>query len=201
MNLLERIHESYVFDRRTAVLSSLIAPMFPASARVLDIGSGDGKLARSIIEKRPDVSIEGVDVLVRVDALIPVREYDGAHLPYESGSFDVVLLVDVLHHTVDPELLMREAVRVARGNLIIKDHTREGAFANTTLLFMDRVGNARHGVAIPANYWRKQRWRDAFNTLNFRVVSWTANIPLYPFWATWLFGRSLHFLAQLDVAA
>jgi SAM-dependent methyltransferase len=79
----------------------------PRNASVLDVGSGDGRLARLVADKRPDISIQGIDVLVRTDAAIPVVKFDGTSIPYGEGSFDVVMLVDVLHHTVEPMILLR----------------------------------------------------------------------------------------------
>ncbi len=44
----------------------------------------------------------------------PAVEFDGLTLPLADHSVDVVLFVDVLHHTADPLILLREAARVAR---------------------------------------------------------------------------------------
>ena len=55
------------------------------------------------------------------------------------------MFVDVLHHTDDPMVLLREAGRVASGFVLIKDHTQNGILAGRRLRFMDWVGNARHG--------------------------------------------------------
>ena len=147
---------------------------------------------------RPDISIQGVDVLARAETRIPVVEFDGESLPYEANSFDVVTLVDVLHHTVDPLILLREAVRVARQDVIIKDHTREGLLAGVTLRFMDRTGNRRHGVELPYNYWRREQWARAFNSIGAEVRDWNQQIHLYWWPASLLFDRSLHFVARLN---
>ena len=63
--------------------------------------------------------------------------FNGTHLPYEASSVDIVLLVDVLHHTQDPMVMLREARRVARKGILIKDHTCNGFMANATLCLMD----------------------------------------------------------------
>jgi SAM-dependent methyltransferase len=137
--------------------------------------------------------------LVRQQTHIPVDEFDGRVIPYRNASFNVVILVDVLHHTDDPMLMLREAARVANTAVVIKDHTRDGALAGATLRFLDWVGNARHGVALPYNYWPQQRWLEAFNTLGLTIGVWKKELGLYSPPANWLFGRSLHFIARLDL--
>jgi hypothetical protein len=94
-------------------------------------------------------------------------------------------------------VLICEAARVSKSLLLLKDHTQDGFLAGPTLRFMDWVGNARHGVSIPANYWPEKLWRDTFARLNLTVNYWTDDVPLYPWWASWVFGRSLHFIASL----
>lgn len=194
---LNRIHESYVYARRVRVLSHIMASLLPKNSRVLDIGCGDGLISKSIQEKRADIKIEGIDVLLRPKAYISVKQFDGNHLPYADISFDAVMLVDVLHHADNPVMLIYEAVRVSKGLLLVKDHTRDGFFAEPILRFMDWVGNKRHGVSIPANYWPEKLWRETFARLNLTVNYWTKDVPLYPWWASWIFGRSLHFVASL----
>lgn len=197
MSLLHRLHGGYVHERRTSVLRDVLAPWIPAGAKVLDVGCGDGLLAARIGAARPDVAIEGVDVLVRPEVRIPVRPFDGLRIPYPDRSFDAVLLVDVVHHAEEPETLLRETARVSRGVVLLKDHTREGFLAGPTLRFMDRVGNLRYGVNIPGSYWPEARWRETLPRLGFEIEAWNAAVPLYPAWAAWWFGRSLHFAARL----
>jgi SAM-dependent methyltransferase len=200
MSWVETIHGRYVHDRRSRVLSSHLAKFIPENVLVLDVGSGDGLLGQLISQIRPDVTIQGIDVLVRPRTHIPTEKYDGERIPYGDTSFDGVMFVDVLHHTTDPLILLREAIRVARRTIVIKDHLLDGLFAGQTLRFMDRAGNARHGIRLPYNYWTKETWFDAFDTLGLRVGMWTTKLCLYPRPASWLFDRSLHFVARLDIA-
>src|ERR1041385_5811479 len=120
MRLIESVHGGYVHRRRTSVLSGLCSKFIAANSTVLDVGCGDGRLARLIADKRPDISIQGIDVLLRRDAVIPVAAFDGQSIPYGKGSFDNVMFVDVLHHTADPMILLREATRAARQAVLIK---------------------------------------------------------------------------------
>jgi SAM-dependent methyltransferase len=198
MSVLDRIHCSYVYPRRVRVLSEHLAPLLPPGARVLDVGTGDGLVAASVLELRPDLTLEGIDVLVRPRLHIEVRPFDGNTIPHEDASFDAVMLVDVVHHAEQPLALLAEATRVADRCLVIKDLTLEGVFAELTLRFMDDVGNARHGVALPHAYWSQERWLRAVDQLGLRVAVWRSSLGLYPFPASLIFDRSLQFIARLE---
>jgi len=199
VNLLEQLHRAYVYNRRASVLRDHLAELLPQNASVLDVGCGDGLLSYLIMQKRPDVKIKGVDILGRSQTQIPVEQFDGEVIPYGDGTFEVTMLVDVLHHTIDPMVLLHEAVRVARKAVVIKDHTCNGLFDKLTLRLMDQVGNARHGVALPYNYWSQQRWFEAVDTLGLKIATWKKDLRLYPRPARWLFDRSLHFISRLDL--
>jgi SAM-dependent methyltransferase len=192
-----RLHEKLVFGRRTKTLASQLASLLPAGARVLDVGCGDGTIDCLIAAERPDIAIEGIDVLVRPGARIPVRPFDGTTIPFPDASFDVVLFVDVLHHTADPRVLLREAARVGAA-ILLKDHFREGLGAGVTLRFMDWVGNAHHGVALPYNYWSKTQWSTAWTELGLKPITLKTSLGLYPPPASWIFGRKLHFIGKLE---
>jgi SAM-dependent methyltransferase len=197
MTLLDQVHRGYVHGRRVRVLLSHLAPLLPTDGRVLDVGAGDGHVARALMDARPDVEMEGIDPLVRPDTLIPVREFDGTTIPYPDGSFDAVLFVDVLHHATDQMALLREARRVAREAVIIKDHRCDGFLAGPTLRFMDAVGNRRHGVALPYTYWSSGQWQRAFDEVGLEPDVEIRRLHLYPFPASLLFDRGLHFVARL----
>jgi hypothetical protein len=83
--------------------------------------------------------------------------------------------------------------------ILIKDHLLKGALAYRTLRLMDWVGNARHNVALPYNYWTPAEWHSAFDKLGLAVSSWESNLKLYAFPPDLIFGRSLHFIAALRV--
>ena len=190
------LHDKLAFGRRTRVLSDWFAEFAPRNSRILDVGCGGGLISSLLRSKRPDVSIQGIDVLVRDNTHIPVDSFDGTHIPFEDCSFDMVLFSDVLHHTEDPTILLREAHRVA-SYVLIKDHYREGMAAGKRLRFMDWVGNARFGVALPYNYWTKQQWHEAWRQLGFETEQITSRVGLYPPPVDWVFGAKLHFIALL----
>lgn len=186
-----------MFNRRAAVLSNWYARLIPREVRLLDIGCGDGLIAALLHSKRPDVEIHGIDVLPRDRARIRVEVFDGVHIPFDNGAFDVVLFSDVLHHTNDPVTLQHEACRVASQCVIIKDHYRKGFAAAARLRFMDWVGNARFGVALEYNYWAERQWRMTWQEIGLRPVSLVTRLGLYPGPMDCVFGAQLHFIALL----
>jgi ubiquinone/menaquinone biosynthesis C-methylase UbiE len=156
-----------------------------------------------MLQKRgTGLKVQGIDVLPRGKTYIPVLPFDGISIPYPNKSFDFALLVDVLHHTDDPRLLLREADRVARRGVIIKDHVTSGVFSWYTLRFMDWVGNARYSVRLPYNYWTQAQWHEAVSRLGWKTNQWEHDLGLYPIPADFVFGRRLHFIGRFtaDVA-
>jgi SAM-dependent methyltransferase len=195
--MLGKVHDKLVFGRRVRTLATVIAERLPANARVLDVGCGSGDLAALIMRMRPDVTIEGIDVLVRPGTAIAVHEYDGEHIPFRDNMFDAAMVVDVLHHTDDPEAVLAEIARVAP-IVVVKDHLRDGLAAGATLRFMDWVGNAAHGVRLPYNYLSLREWKAMWGQLHLGTSKFVTRLALYPRPFSWLFDRKLHFVTILS---
>jgi SAM-dependent methyltransferase len=106
---------------------------YPPNARVLEIGSGTGRVAR-VIAMQPGVGhVTGVDpspvLTEKARALsasfsnVSYDLMDGRKLTFESGQFDVVFIVRTLLHVPGPEQVLVEAHRVLRpgGTLALLD--------------------------------------------------------------------------------
>lgn len=199
MRLFGPVHSQYVHPRRTEVLSAHLADLLPHGATVVDIGAGDGLIDKKLQDRRPDLEVTAVEVLVRPVQHVRVEAFDGSRLPHEDESFDAVLLVDVLHHATDPLGLLEEARRVARATIVVKDQMAEGVLARQTLHLMERLANTEHGISIPAQFWSRREWDSAFAEVNLRVEDWRGRLGLYPLPANLVFERGFHFIARLGV--
>ena len=103
----------------------------PAGARsALDVGCGDGRLARALA--RRGIAVTAIDVAPRMIALARARtrsaesiEYhvaDVMHTDVLAPSYDVVVSVNMVHHVPLARIIPRLAVLVAPGGtLVIQD--------------------------------------------------------------------------------
>src|ERR687892_790357 len=95
------------------------------SGGVLEIGSGSGAMAAEVLRRFSDVRLTATDyddsmVEAARDRLrdfgdrVDVKQADAAQLPFPDESFDMVLSFIMLHHVIDWEKALAEAVRVLR---------------------------------------------------------------------------------------
>jgi methionine biosynthesis protein MetW len=87
--------------------------------RLLDVGCGRGAVA-SLLSERFD-EVHGVDTDAEALATAAERgvavaqvDLDRERLPFEDGSFDAVVSLDVIEHVLDPAAFVRELARVLR---------------------------------------------------------------------------------------
>ena len=198
LGALGNLHSRWITARRVNVLASWFDQLAPTGIRILDVGCGDGLLASTLLARRPDLQIRGVDVLAREHTQIPLEIFDGTTLPFPDGSFDGVLFSDVLHHTSAAVQLLQEAHRVSRAFVLIKDHYLKGWAAQRRLMVMDWVGNARFGVALPYLYWTEEQWKRTLQEVKLRPERIVTDLHLYPAPVDWVFGGELHFVARLS---
>ena len=197
MNFIELIHENLVRERRIHNLGEKIVFLLPKNISVLDLGGGDGAIAKYVKNHRPDISITCIDVNVYEHEKMPIEYFDGETIPYSSSSFDCVMLIDVLHHTIDPYKILSEAKRVSQNYILVKDQKCDGLASIPTLKFMDTIGNKRHGVSLPFNYWKNIEWKNKFKELNLNEEISIPRLKLYPWWGDWWFGARLNFISLL----
>jgi len=79
----------------------------PRTARLLDVGAGDGNLCRTLSEMGFS-QVWGLEYQAELLALHPQRERvvaaSAIHLPYRTGSMSAVIVMDVLHHLTPAQL-------------------------------------------------------------------------------------------------
>jgi SAM-dependent methyltransferase len=195
--IVDKLHGNYVHTRRVRVMAEAAAQMIPFGANVLDVGCGDGMFAEQLQGLRSDITIKGAEVQSRPGCRIPVTAFDGLKLPFADNTFDVSMLVDVVHHSLDQKRLLSEAARVGSGRVLLKDHPRNGPMAWTLLRGMDYVGNTKHGVACPHKYLSRDEWMKLFGECGLRPGATVRLRKLYHFPISLVIGH-LNFMTVLE---
>lgn len=196
LEILNRVHEYFVFNRRVKVLSKTISKIIPKDVKsILDVGCGDGLISFLIKNKRKKIKISGLEVLKRSSCLIDTKIFDGKTIPLKDSSRDLILFIDVLHHTNNIESIFKDSIRVTKKYVIVKDHIYQTQFDYIILKIMDWFGNRGHGVNLVYNYKKKKYWTNLSLKYKANIVDWNENLRLYPFPFNFFFGRRLHFIA------
>lgn len=189
-----------VYESRLRELVRRITPRLHAGDRVLDVGCGEGTLGAAILRSPScpqGVQVEGLERFARGGEPIPVTAYEGGRAPFEDGTFDVVIIADVLHHEEDPDALLRECGRLARRLVILKDHQIAGPLAKARISLIDWAANAPYGVRCLFRYNTPAQWAETHRRLGFGVTGELRSMRLYPPIVNLLFGRRLQYMAFL----
>jgi ubiquinone/menaquinone biosynthesis C-methylase UbiE len=133
-----------------------------AGARVLDVGAGTGRVARALLPLvDPALQLVCLEPSRRMLALGRERAPGGLWLrgrvdplPFADGSFDIVVSLEVIEFTPNPERTLRELVRVLR--------------AGGSLLVTNRVG--REAPLILGRTFRRASFPERLSALGLQDV-------------------------------
>ncbi len=134
---------------------------------VLDLGCGDGHVARELASR--GFRVIGVDIQRAVGPQVVARV---ERLPFQNGAFDLVLLVLVLMHVPGAESTLREIRRVMKrgATLLIAVGNRQSFTGLAAREGSPRFLNER----IPYNYYRsysRRQLRELLAWSGFKVKS------------------------------
>ena len=136
--------------------------------RVLDVGAGNCILCQELSRRGYDVVPVDLENLSFVDEIVPIA-YDGTTLPFGKDSFDIALLITVLHHTPDPDAVLTEVRRVAR-RIIVIEEIYENVFEKYFTYAIDSLFNLEF-FSHPHSNRTDAEWRKAFQCLRLDTRS------------------------------
>lgn len=121
-------------DDRLHLVLDLIAKRRPT--RLLDIGCGAGTLLSEIRDRHPGIDLVGLDV--RPNEAAPWRQIVGdvtRRIDLDDGTFDLVVLGEIIEHVPDPDFLLAEVRRLlAPGGEVIVTTPNLVSWANRLLV-------------------------------------------------------------------
>ncbi len=125
------------------IIASFTSAIEPHS-RIIDIGAGKGLLAQEMA-RRFNARVTLVDVAQYNHTDLPLTVCDSRALAFADNSFDVALLSFVLHHSPNPDAILREALRVAREVIVIENDVR-GKMRGALTRAIDSLPALRYGT-------------------------------------------------------
>lgn len=189
-----------IYAKRQRVLAEIVAKYVPANGRVLDVGCGIGTLSSAVLAHPScgrGARATGLESAPRGGEPIEVVAYSGGKFPFANDTFDVVMIADVLHHETHEEELLRECARVSRSVVIVKDHAREGPWAQSRIALMDWAANRPYGIPCLYRYHSLGEWRELQSACGLERITEVHPMKLYPWGWQQLFGGRLQYLAVL----
>jgi SAM-dependent methyltransferase len=95
----------------------IVLPLFPPSARVLEVGGGTGRQALELSRRGFDVTaIDLTSSSYAAHRVFPIVDYDGTTIPLSDASMDLVFSSNVLEHIPDLARMHAEIRRVLKPN-------------------------------------------------------------------------------------
>jgi len=133
---------------------------------LLDLGAGKCALSWKLKQEgynTTPVDVQNLSFTSQIDPII----YDGKNLPFADNSFDKVLLLTVLHHIPEPEIVIREALRVADELIIIEDVYTNQLHKYLTF-FTDSLFNFEF-IGHPHSNKTENEWEKLFKDLKLKI--------------------------------
>jgi SAM-dependent methyltransferase len=119
----------------------------PAGASILDVGGGHAQIAPPLIDAGYEVTVVGSDPVcsARLEPWIAqgkcrFEAVDLQRLPYPDASFDAVVCLRLLPHSINWTGLVRELCRVSRRSVIVDYPSTRSANAFSAHLFTIKRG-------------------------------------------------------------
>lgn len=184
LGVMKQINEKILFPYRRSYLSKELSDVINTidiikssenslserPVKVLDIGCSCGRLAKEVNKLSPKLEFEGVDTYIQPETSIKVTQYDGTSIPHEDLSYNLVTIIDVLHHAEDLEQVIKEASRVSNKYILIKDHFYENELEFQLLKYADYFGNKPYNIDLQYKYLKLSEWEEIFEKNNLKIV-------------------------------
>lgn len=155
-------------DLRAHQIFAYIQPFLNKKDQILDIGSGTCNVYEVLSDKGYKVVPLDVQNLSFVDHIDPII-YDGDKIPFNDNKFDKSLILTVLHHTPEPEKIIKEAKRVSKSIIIMED-IYTSWFHKYLTYFFDSLVNLEF-IGHPHTNKSDAEWKKVFKKLDLKLVN------------------------------
>lgn len=136
--------------------------------KILDLGCGSGIVAKAF-QDFFQAKVIGVDINDKRVVNIPFQIIDGENLPFKENEFDICFISYVLHHSKNPEKLLKEAKRVAK-KIIIYEDLPENFFSKIYCKLHSLTYNKFFQKSNNVSFKTGKEWEEIFQKLGFNII-------------------------------
>ena len=134
---------------------------------IIDIGSGNGLICFHL--RKEGFQVTPLDVVnMPFDESVSPVVYDGETIPFDDKTFDTAMILTVLHHTDEPEVIIKEAKRIAKRVIIIEDIYKNPIQKYATFA-MDWLVNLGYSYNPHTNK-NDAGWKKTFQEMDLELV-------------------------------
>ena len=139
--------------------------------KILDYGCGSMEISKKLEEKNYIKSIVGSDIFNHSYKSKKLTYVSNERLFKKNEKFDVIFVVDVLHHVGinNAHKIINKLSKLSK-IIIIKDHFEYGFFSRQLLRFVDFYANYGYGVNVPKKYFNKNKWKKTLIKSNSKEI-------------------------------
>lgn len=171
-------HANYFAKDIVSVLKPIVPKPFN-KLKILDIGSGTGDLADSLI-LLTNADLHCIDIRDSNQGSCVFQVYNGHTIPFQS-KFDIAIMSMVLHHIEQDnrhELYSEIARILDKGLFVIREHNAENSntihYLNIQHAFYALTGTpveSPNALSIPMYFQSKKQWIHEITSSGFKLVT------------------------------
>ena len=166
--------------------------------KILDFGCGSMEVSKKLRDKIYVGQIVGSDIFKHRFKSNKIVSIDNDELFKKKEKFDIIFIVDVLHHVgvEDAHKIIRKLFKLSN-NIIIKDHFEHSYLSRQLLRLVDFYANYGYGVNIPKKYFDKTSWKKTLIKSNCREIFHSKNFQQHDGLFNFILNKKHHFVSVI----
>ena len=166
--------------------------------KILDFGCGSMEISKKIEGKVYVSQIFGSDIFKHNYKSRKLIYVDNEELCKRKDKFDIIFIVDVLHHIgVDDAYKTIKRLSKLSNKIIIKDHFEHSYLSRQLLRFVDFYANYGYGVNIPKKYFNDVSWKNTLIKSNCREIFHNKNFQQHDGLFNFILNKKHHFVSVI----
>ena len=166
--------------------------------KILDFGCGSMEVSKKLRDRIYVGQIVGSDIFKHRFKSNKIVYIDNDELFKKKEKFDIIFIVDVLHHigVEDAHKIIRKLFKLSN-NIIIKDHFEHSYLSRQLLRLVDFYANYGYGVNIPKKYFDKTSWKKTLIKSNCREIFHSKNFQQHDGLFNFILNKKHHFVSVI----